>query len=109
MIIKKTKKSPYLYQRGQAMLLAVILFLFISSVIVFGIANPILKQVHISQDLTRSKQSYYLAEGSLEDAIYRIKNVKKISSGDTNTLNGYTSTISLITSSNSKTIDVTSN
>ena len=75
------QKQKMKYDKGAAMLIAVILFLFVSSTIVLGITAPILKQARISTDLVRSKESYYYAEGALEDAFYRIKNGKSISSG----------------------------
>ena len=70
---------------------------------------PILKQARISTDLVRSKESYYYAEGALEDAFYRIKNGKSISSGDTIITNGYTTTITITTASGVKTILAVSN
>lgn len=97
------------YDKGAAMLIAVILFLFVSSTIVLGITAPILKQARISTDLVRSKESYYYAEGALEDAFYRIKNGKSISSGDTIITNGYTTTITITTASGVKTILAVSN
>ena len=97
------------YDKGAAMLIAVILFLFVSSTIVLGITAPILKQARISTDLVRSKESYYYAEGALEDAFYRIKNGKSISSGDTIITNGYTTTITISTASGVKTILAVSN
>ncbi|MDQ3076561.1 MAG: hypothetical protein M3Q63_00690 [bacterium] len=92
-------------QSGQAMLLAVLFFLAITTTIVMGTATPILKQVKISNDTLESKSSYYLAEGALEDALYRIKNGKNIFSGDTVMINGYTSTITITTTSSGKTIE----
>ncbi len=87
------------------MLTAVIFFLAISLTVVLGVASPILKQVKISNDMIQSKASYYLAEGALEDALYRIQTNKTIASGDTVVVNGYTSTITLTTTLDGKTID----
>ena len=103
------QKQKMKYDKGAAMLIAVILFLFVSSTIVLGITAPILKQARISTDLVRSKESYYYAEGALEDAFYRIKNGKSISSGDTIITNGYTTTITITTASGVKTILAVSN
>ncbi len=85
MSVLMNKKNP---QSGQAMLTAVIFFLFISTTVVLGVASPILKQARISNDLIRSKESYYFAEGRIEDAFYRIKNNKQIASSETDTLDG---------------------
>ncbi|MFA5888667.1 MAG: choice-of-anchor R domain-containing protein [Candidatus Paceibacterota bacterium] len=103
---KKDKKNKY--NKGAAMLIAVIFFLFTSMTIVFGIISPILKQATISKEVVFSKESYYLAEGALEDAVYRLKTGKTVSSGDTVVLNGYTATINVISTSEGKTINAVS-
>ncbi len=95
------KKNP---QSGQAMLTAVIFFLVISSTVVLGVATPILKQARISRDLIYSKQSYLLAEGGLEDSLYRVKNNMAIVSGETIVVNGYTTTLTIINTSTGKTL-----
>jgi len=74
MNIKKINKN-----RGQIMITAVVFFIIISSTIIFGMVTPILKQVKTGQDNLKSKQSYYLANASLEDVVYRIKNGKQYS------------------------------
>jgi hypothetical protein len=96
-------------QQGQVMLLAVVFFLSLSLTIVLGIAQPILKQVKISNDLIRSKQSFYLANGVLDDALYRVKNSKTVVDGETFIVAGYTTTISLTSTLNGKIIDATTN
>ncbi|HEY4508826.1 MAG TPA: hypothetical protein VJC13_00915 [Candidatus Paceibacterota bacterium] len=80
------------YNKGAAMLVAVIFFLFASLTVVLGIINPILKQAAISKSIIYSKESYYLAEGALEDVVYRLKNNKQVSSTEVLSLNGDIST-----------------
>jgi hypothetical protein len=92
-------------KKGMAMLIAVILFLGIISTIVFGIATPILKQVKIGNDIFRSKQSYYLSEGGIEDALIRLINGSTVVSGDVLTINGQTTTITLTTSPSGRIIE----
>ena len=101
---KNTNKN----EKGAAILIAIILFLFISMTIILGMVNPILKQTAISKNIIYSKESYYLAEGALEDAVYRLKNNKNITSGETMTLNGYITTINITTTGSGKTIDTIS-
>lgn len=84
-IIEKINK-----QSGQVMLTLVIMFLFASMVIVFGIVNPILKQVAISKTIMNSSQSFFLAESSLEDVVYRLQNNKQLSSAENLSLDGST-------------------
>jgi Tfp pilus assembly protein PilX len=91
--MKKTKyfTKPLLnskkHQAGQAMITAVIFFLIISTTVVLGIASPILKQVRISNDLIYSKGSYFLAEGALEDIVYRFRNGKQVAASESLMLN----------------------
>ncbi len=99
------KHYSYTYTGGQAMITAVVFFLMLALTTLFGIATPILKQAKVSADLIKSKQSYYLAEGGLEDALYRVKNGMDIVSGETVVVDGYTTTLSLTTTQSGKTID----
>ncbi|MDB5259159.1 MAG: hypothetical protein JWO73_367 [Candidatus Taylorbacteria bacterium] len=84
------------------MLTVVIFFLLISMTVVLGIANPILKQVKISQENYSSKKSYYLAEGALEDAYYRLISAKTLGSTEVLTLNGGTATTAITTTATGK-------
>jgi hypothetical protein len=85
-----------MYQGGQVMITLVIFFLFASATIVFGIINPILKQVALGQKLFYSKGSYYLASSSLEDAYYRFKTNKSISPTEILSLNNGTTTTTIM-------------
>lgn len=80
------------YQSGQVMLTLVVFAMFASMAIVFGIVNPVLKQVAISKDFFHSRESYYSANSGLEDVLYRLKNNKQISSSETLALNNATTT-----------------
>lgn len=57
---------------GQAVLIASIFFFVISSIVIFGMAFPISKQVAVASDLNKSKESFFLAEAGLEDVFYRL-------------------------------------
>jgi hypothetical protein len=83
MTTRKSKKNE-----GQVMLTAVMFFVFISVTIVFGMTIPILKQVKISQENYKSKQSFYLALAGMEDVLYRIKNGDQYSASEVLSLNG---------------------
>ncbi|MEK7081694.1 MAG: hypothetical protein AAB905_00590, partial [Patescibacteria group bacterium] len=65
--------------KGQALITAIIFFLFISTTITLGVANPVLRQLNISNDLVRSKNSYFLSESLSEDLTYRLKTGKQVS------------------------------
>jgi len=103
----RKNQGPVSRQDGQAMLIAVILFLGISATIVLGIAAPILKQVRMAQDLIKSKESYFLAEAGLEDAIWRIRSGKNVISGETISLDGSTTTLTVTTFPNNRVINST--
>ncbi len=59
---------------------AVIFFLFISLAIVFGAAAPALKEIKNSRELLSSKESYFFAEGALEDVVFRVFSGKNMPS-----------------------------
>ena len=80
MINFKYKKT----NRGAAMMIVVLFFVIIGSTILIGIIAPVIREYKIVSDTFDSKRSYFLAESSLEDVLYRIKNNKK--SGTTETL-----------------------
>jgi hypothetical protein len=96
------KQSYINKNRGAAMIIAVLLFLFASMVVIFGIAGPILKQASISKNSNASMQSYYLAEASMEDVIYRIKFSKQINAQEVLSLNNLYATTTITTTATGK-------
>ncbi len=102
---KRNVKQAYLRRQGMAMLISVFFFLAILLTVVLGVATPIVKQVQIGNELFRSKQSYFLSEGGLEDALFRMRQAMTIESGETLSIDGQTTTISITTSSNGRTIE----
>lgn len=80
------------YNSGQAMMVATVLFLVVSVTIIFGLANPILKQQRTVSNLTTSKQSYFLAEAGIENVVYKLKTGRPVASSETLDLNGSTVT-----------------
>lgn len=86
---------PVPYQRGQAVLMSTVFFMFISLAIAMGLVTPVVKDAEIVRTGTGSAQGFFLAEGTAEDALYRLKNSKVVASGDTLALNGATSTITV--------------
>jgi hypothetical protein len=95
--------------KGAAMLISVMFFLIISMTIVLGIAMPIIKHVHSTLTLIQSKETYYLAEAGLEDALIRLKKNKIVSTGNTFTVNGYTATMNVVSNYNARTVTSTAN
>lgn len=96
-------------KRGNALLISVLFFTVVSSAFIFGISTPILKQVKISKETFDSKKSYYTANGSLEDVVYRINNAKQVSSTETISLNGVYATTTTVDVSGGKEVTSSAN
>lgn len=77
---------------GQAVLMVVTFLTFISLAVLYGIISPTVKNVSLSRGAMSSAKSYYLAESGSEDAYYRLKSGKQISSTETLSLDGGTAT-----------------
>lgn len=76
---KKNKKNG-----GQAMLISIVFFIFISIAIVSGLVSPSVREFRVSDDLLKSRQSFYVSESVIEDSYFRLKTGKTI--GVTNTI-----------------------
>ncbi len=61
-----------LTNRGQAMLSSVVFFVFISLVIISGLASPTIREYKITNDLLQSKRSFFAADSGIEDVYYRL-------------------------------------
>ncbi len=92
-------------QGGAAMLIAVVFFLFISLAIISGLVSPSVREFKNANDAVRSRQSLFLSESGTEDAYFRLKNAKTISSPVVLVLNGNTATTTITDSGyNEKTV-----
>jgi hypothetical protein len=67
------------YNQGQAMMVAVMFFLAVSLVLIFGMATPVLKQQAVARNTLNSQTSYFLAEAGMEDVVYRLKSGMPVS------------------------------
>lgn len=76
------------YQKGQIAILATVFFVVISLTLALGLTTPIIKEVSAARDLLKSKESYFLAEASLEDVAYRLRSGKQYNSVETISLSG---------------------
>jgi hypothetical protein len=96
-------------QSGQVVILTVALFIFLSLISVLGIVNPVLRHLRATYNIYQSKQSYYLAESGIEDAVYRLKTKASVPASYNLTLNGETSEITALDSYPDKIITATGN
>ena len=60
-------------EKGQVMIISVVLFLLLSLVAVFGMINPLIRHASALRAVLQSKQGFYLAEAGMEDIVYRLK------------------------------------
>ena len=100
----KIKNFTFNYQSGQAMITAVIFFLFSSLIIMNGVSTPVVREVMIVNDLVRSKEGLFAAEGGIEDVIYRLKNGITVSSSEGVSLNNSRATTTITDVTGGKTL-----
>lgn len=83
---------PNKNRKGVATIIGVLFFVIILSIIVFGFSYLAIPESRVVKIDLRAKQSYFLTEASLEDAIYRLIQGKQYNSTETLTLNGSSAT-----------------
>lgn len=76
-ILKNKKLSK---NSGNAMLVSVLFFVFISIAILLGLVSPTLRSFKDTRNLVNSKSSLFLANSGLEDYYYRLVEVKPVTS-----------------------------
>jgi len=82
---------------GQAMIITVVFFIFISLAIISGLVGPSVREFKVASEMINSKKSYVLAESGVEDAFYRILKNKPITSSETITLDSNSATTEINT------------
>jgi len=97
---KKTKAMPHavclgFHEGGQALMIVVIFLLFISLLVIGGMANSALGSSKLFFNLINSKKSYFLAEAGAEDLVYRIFNGKNYSIQEALELEGFFASITV--------------
>lgn len=98
--------KTYPQNKGAAMMIVVLFFIFISLTILAGIITPVVREFKIAGTNFNSKKAYFLAESGSEDALYRIKNSRQISTSETITIDGDSTTTTITTvGGNQKQID----
>lgn len=95
MDVKNRKKMRGKSQKGAALLIAILFFLIISVTIVVGSAGTVIGNRKSAQNLIKSKSSYFTSEAGAEDALYRVKKNKQISSPEITSLNDGTVSVTV--------------
>ena len=80
--------KPMLDQRGQVLMVVVILFTTLLTIVVVGLVAPIMTQLQLARTAQNSKQSYYATESLAEDMAYRLRTGKEVSANETLTVAG---------------------
>ena len=92
---------------GQAILTAVVFFMFISMIVVSGAYTVSYKESKSSRDFGTSKKSFFMAESGLEDLAYRITKGKNHASAEVLSLDGYFATTTVADINGAKEITAT--
>src|SRR5258708_5438443 len=93
----KNNFFPEHRQKGAAMLISTLFFIFISLAIIAGLVAPSVREFKNIEVNLNSKSSYFLAESGVEDAAYRIIRNKTLAGSETITIN-YNSAVTTVTS-----------
>lgn len=70
---KQKRQNNLLNQKGQAMVIAVLFFIFVSTATLLGLANPMVRHIAMATSISISKESFFAAEAGVEDVVYRLK------------------------------------
>ena len=92
---------------GQAILTAVVFFMFISMIVVSGAYTVSYKESKSSRDFETSKKSFFLAESGLEDLAYRMIKGKNYDTVEILSLDGFFATTTVADISGDKEITAT--
>jgi len=107
----KKNNLKYPTNRGAAMMIVVLFFVFISLTILVGIITPTVREFKIAGTTSNSKNAYFLAESGVEDILYRLRTNKQIGASETLALgtSSATTTITDISSSQKQIISLGDN
>ena len=92
---------------GQAILTAVVFFMFMSMIIVSGAYTVSYKESKSSRDFGTSKKSFFLAESGLEDLSYRMIKGKNYDTAEVLSLDGFFATTTVADINGAKEITAT--
>jgi len=92
---------------GQAILTAVVFFMFVSMIVVSGAYTVSYKESKSSRDFETSKKSFFLAESGLEDLAYRMIKGKNYDTVEILSLDGFFATTTVADISGDKEITAT--
>lgn len=86
------------------MIIIVLFFISISTVIIFGIVNPLVRHISMARSVSISEKSFYATESAIEDVIYRFKSGLPVASSNNLEVGGNNVVVTVTDSLNSKVI-----
>ncbi len=93
---------------GYILILNTLVFLAISFFIIAAIITPLMASRRTAEAFVSSTQAFMLSHSAVEEALYKMKNQKQLSSSETLVLGGHEAQISVSTSLGGKTVEVVS-
>ncbi len=89
------KKQTIQYQKGNALIIVMLLFVVISLSVSVGLVSPTVSSIRSVKDHLESARSYAVAESGVEDVYYRLLVGKNVSSSETITIGSQQSVTTL--------------
>ncbi len=96
------------YQSGQTVLMLAMLFVFISTAVIMGLAVAAANELRSASNFMKSVGSYYASESGVEDVAYRLRNAKVVTSPEVLVVNSATITTTIANVGSDKELIATS-
>jgi hypothetical protein len=99
---KHTKES------GQAVIIAVVLFLLGSTLVTTALAAPVTRDLRAAHNLVESKKSFFVGDALLDDLNYRLSRLLPVAGTEVLTIDGITATGTVTTVLGGKDVEIVS-
>ncbi|MEK7635442.1 MAG: hypothetical protein AAB446_03370 [Patescibacteria group bacterium] len=87
--LKQKNDKGLSVQSGQAMIVGVLFFVFVSVASILGLTNPMVRYIAMATSAAISKESFYVAEAGMEDVVFRIKSGLPVAPSQTLNIGGH--------------------
>lgn len=89
-------------------ILNTLIFVFVSTFVVYALANPLLSSNRATGNILESKRAFLVAGSAAEETLYKLKTNKTVQASETLTLGGVSASISTATAFGERVIQVSS-
>lgn len=105
-----TKKGKAFHSRqgGYVVILNTLIFIMISTFVVYALSNPLLATNRATGNILESKRVFVAANSSMEEVLYKMKNNMTVASFETVTVGGIETGVSVATTFSGQTVQVES-